>query len=42
LVLHWDRADGGWRAWVVYLVGDGQAQAAVQCWVERDRLTPAE
>lgn len=42
LVLHWDRADTGWRAWVVYLVGDGQAQAAVQCWVERDRLTPAD
>ncbi|MFL6099075.1 MAG: hypothetical protein ACJ71T_03875 [Actinomycetales bacterium] len=42
LVVHWDRADGGWRAWVVYLVGDGQAQAAVQCWVERARLTPAE
>ncbi len=39
LVLDWQRGDGGWRAWVVYLVG--AQEQVVQAWVERSRLTPA-
>ena len=36
------RTDSGWRAWVVYLSGDGDEQVAVQCWVSRDRLAPVD
>lgn len=42
LVLQWERTEGGWRAWVVYLASEGPDEVVVQCWVERDRLTPAD
>jgi hypothetical protein len=42
LVLHWDRTSSGWRAWVVYLAGEGEDQVTVQRWVGRDRLAPAD
>jgi hypothetical protein len=42
LVLQWDRTAGGWRAWVVYLAGEGEDQITVQTWVARDRLAPAD
>jgi hypothetical protein len=40
LVLDWQQTEGGWRAWVVYLLGD--EDVVVQGWVERSRLAPAE
>jgi hypothetical protein len=42
LVLHWDRSPEGWWAWVVYLDGEGDDQVAVQTWVGRERLAPAD
>jgi hypothetical protein len=39
LILDWQHTESGWRAWVVYLYGDG---AAVQGWIERDCLRPAD
>jgi hypothetical protein len=42
LVLQWDRTPHGWRAWVVYLAGEGADQLTVQTWVTRDRLAPAD
>ena len=42
LVLQWDRTAGGWRAWVVYLAGEGDDQVTVQTWVSRERLAPAD
>ena len=47
LVLDWQRTDGGWRAFVVYLAdrpsddGRGLGVVAVQEWVDAGRLTPA-
>ena len=42
LVLDWHLTQAGWRAWVVYLAGEGADQVTVQGWVGRDRLTPAD
>ena len=42
LVLSWQRTAQGWQAWVVYLVGAGADEVAVQGWVERSRLAPAD
>jgi len=44
LVLEWQRRDGGWWAYVVYLAHrhrDGADAVAVQEWVVATRLTPA-
>jgi hypothetical protein len=41
-VLQWDRTPSGWRAWVVYLAGEGADQLTVQTWVTRERLAPAD
>ena len=46
LVLDWQRRDGGWWAYVVYLAhrpqhGAGSRAVAVQEWVDAARLAPA-
>ena len=41
LVLDWQHTEAGWRAWVVYIVGDRSNEATVMGWVARDRLHPA-
>jgi hypothetical protein len=39
LILDWQHTEAGWRAWVVYLVGDAH-EVVVQGWVGRAQLKP--
>lgn len=41
LVIEWRRHAEGWRARVVYLVGDADSATTVETWVEAARLQPA-
>ena len=41
LILDWQRADTGWRAWVVYLIGPS-GDVVVQGWVVGDKLAPVD
>jgi hypothetical protein len=41
LVVEWHRDDGGWRARVVYLVGEPDSATTVETWVDAAHLRPA-
>jgi len=41
LVVEWRRDDGGWRARVVYLVGEPDSATTVETWVDAAHLRPA-
>ena len=41
LILDWQRADTGWRAWVVYLIGPS-GDVVVQGWVVGEKLAPVD
>jgi hypothetical protein len=40
-VIEWRRTATGWRARVVYALGDGDHAATVETWVQAQRLCPA-
>jgi len=42
LVVEWLRDDGGWRARVVYVVGEPGSATTVETWVQATHLRPAE
>jgi hypothetical protein len=41
LVVQWHREDGGWRARVVYVVGEPDSTTTVETWVDAAHLRPA-
>jgi hypothetical protein len=41
LVVEWRRDQGGWRARVVYLVGEPDSATTVETWVDAAHLRPA-
>ena len=41
LVAEWQKATGGWRARVVYVVGDANSATTVETWVDASHLQPA-
>lgn len=41
LVVEWQRDDGGWRARVVYVVGEPDSATTVETWVDAAHLRPA-
>jgi hypothetical protein len=41
LVVEWRRDEGGWRARVVYLVGEPDSATTVETWVDAAHLRPA-
>jgi len=40
-VVEWRRDHGGWRARVVYLVGEADSATTVETWVDAAHLRPA-
>jgi hypothetical protein len=41
LVVEWHRGEGGWRARVIYLVGEPDSATTVETWVDAAHLRPA-
>jgi hypothetical protein len=42
LVIEWHHDAGGWRARVVYVVGEPDSATTVETWVDATHLRPAE